>query len=102
MSVRVVWSPSARADLEAIWSYYATAADIDTADRIVDRLYERVAGLDRFSDRGSRVPKIRPNVRMLVSSPHVIYYETHSDAVRVLRVLHGRQDRERALREERE
>jgi hypothetical protein len=51
----VLWSPEARVDLFAIWSYYRDEAGENTADKIVRAITGKSAILDRHPFGGSRV-----------------------------------------------
>ena len=96
----LLWSPSALADLQEIWDFYAEQADVDVADRMLDHIHSRTADLLEFPELGAPVSELGMGRRRLVLAPHVVFYVLDGDAIQILRVLHGRQDRDRAFVQE--
>jgi plasmid stabilization system protein ParE len=70
-------------------------ADRDAAERIYDRIRDRVAQLGQFPELGP--PGRLEGTRQLVitGTNYVVVYETLNDAVQVLDVWHVKQSRRR-------
>jgi len=91
MGCKVIFSPQAIVDLEAVVRFIARE-NPEAAVRIGDALIDRVAILENFPQLGSKYSK-RPGVRKLVSKPYVIFYRFREkeNAVDILRYWHGAQ-----------
>lgn len=91
MSVRIEFTEPALADISSLHEYIAQFDQI-AAERVVRRIFAAGASLAEFPERGRR--GLRRGTRELLSvRPFVIVYEVSPDAVRILRVWHGAQDR---------
>jgi len=92
MAVRVVISPAAAADIEAITAFIAEA-NPDAARRFYRRLRERCNSLSDFPNRGRRYDN---RFRMLVEGNYLIFYrveKTGSDlSVVISIVVHAARD----------
>lgn len=87
----VVWTDDALADVRAIRRYIAEW-NAAAAERLASALIGAGDSLSDWPRRGR--PGRIPGTRELVFVwPYVIVYETEGDAVRILRVWHGAQDR---------
>jgi len=95
-----LWSPEARTDLFAIWSYYHEEADEHTADKIFRAIVEKSQMLERHPFGGRPRDELRAGLRSLLSDPYVIFYRIHSDGAEIVRVLHGRMDLDEVFRDE--
>src|SRR5688572_21618271 len=87
--MRVVYSPRATRDLEAIAAYYRTVADPKTAAAIGERI-ERV--ITRLGHRPQSAPQVinRPDVRvaLVFRYPYKIFYRVRTDAIEILHIRH--------------
>ncbi|MES0195357.1 type II toxin-antitoxin system RelE/ParE family toxin [Mesorhizobium sp. M0011] len=97
MTVRLVWSPAAKADLIDVYVMIGSE-NIRAADRYYDQLEARALQLADHPRMGVRHP-IRSSVRMLVEAPFVLLYETIPDTddgpvewVEIVRVVDDRRD----------
>jgi toxin ParE1/3/4 len=86
----------ARADLLDIWGTIATDSPA-SADRLYDRLEERVQILTQWPMIGVACPAIAPDARILIERPYLILYRVIRDGVQIVRVLHGARDIDSAL-----
>ena len=89
--MKVVWSPTAERNADAIWEYIAQD-DIDAADRIraaLDAAAERLAIHPRMG-RSGRARKTRELI--VAGTPYLLIYRVSPKKVEIARVLHGRQD----------
>ncbi len=97
---RVLWTRTARRDLDAIVAFIATDG-IENALSVLDRLRERAESLTTAAERGRLVPELRSidvhQYRELVERPWRIVYRIEPDSVMVLAVLDGRRDLESLL-----
>jgi toxin ParE1/3/4 len=84
-------SALAEQDLDDIWSYVAEDASLETADRLIDALFDRFELLVEQPRMGRNRPEFGEGVRSIVVESHVIYYR-HEQDVLIARVLHGRRD----------
>ena len=86
---KVIWSPRALADLEALAAYI----DRDSADQaslFVARIVEAAEGLGRFPELGHPAPEMRdPSWRHIIVGSYRVIYRVSGDAVRVNAVVHG-------------
>jgi toxin ParE1/3/4 len=88
----VIWSPDARADLSEIWDYYVGVAGRHTADGIVRGITEACTLLEEHPFAGRARNEVRPSLRSMAASPHVVFYRVHDDVAEIVRVLDGRRD----------
>jgi toxin ParE1/3/4 len=99
---RVLWSQTARNDLDDIVDYIA-ADSIDNALAVLDRLQQRAESLIKTAQRGRVGPELLAigvhQYRELIERPWRILYRVAPDSVTVLAVLDGRRDLELLLLE---
>lgn len=87
-----IWSPEAISDLEAIWDYYARAAGIVTAEKLVREIAALVETIEQHPMIGRARDEVREGLRSMASSPHVVFYRVAHETPEIVRVLDGRQD----------
>ncbi len=89
--MKVHWTASAEAHLDAIYSYIAQ--DSETyALRMVDRITKRSEQIGSFPLSGRRVPEYDiDQIREVFCGPYRLVYHIKSDGVDILAVLHGAQ-----------
>jgi len=88
----IVWSPEAEADLADIWSYYREVAGARVAEARVRAIAEACRMLEEHPLGGRPRDEVRPGLRSVLASPHVIFYRLVDDAPQIVRVLDGRRD----------
>lgn len=90
--MRVVVSPEARSDLFQIVAHLGLVAGPATADKWDRKLWRAIDDLAEFPGSGAPRPILGAHVRIAIVHPYVVIYEhpRGSDAVHILRVLHGR------------
>jgi plasmid stabilization system protein ParE len=90
----VVVSPEARTDLLQIVADLASVAGAATADKWDRKLWRAIEGLAEFPGSGAPRPALGEDARIWTVHPYVIIYEhvLGSDALHILRVLHGRRN----------
>lgn len=85
-------APEARADLDKLWYYAATAANIETADRLVDAITARFVLLATHPHLGRRRDDLRPGTRTFSVGEYLLLYRVDGDDVFIQRVVHGNRD----------
>ena len=88
----VVWSSDARDDLGVIWDYYTKVAGQHTAEKIVREIGEACLLLEDHPFAGRSRNEVRPELRSVATSPHIIFYRVKNGTAEIVRVLDGRQD----------
>jgi toxin ParE1/3/4 len=97
-SYKVILSPLAEADLEAIVDWIADQSSIQTARGFVGRIEQRIFSLRQFPVRGTQRDDLAAGVRILgVERRVTIVFRIDDKTVIVERVLYGGRDLERAL-----
>jgi toxin ParE1/3/4 len=93
-------SAEAESDLDDIWVYIARqSGSLETADRLIDSITERIWLLSRYPHLGRRRDHdLRPDLRTFPVGDYVIVYRVEGDDVLVLRVLQGSRSIEDLLR----
>lgn len=98
MSIRLFWTPRARADVKKIYIDIAREQPA-AAERYIARIRQKIELLAEQPRMGQRHREIFVSARMLVEAPYVILYETTPDTdngdihtVEIVRVVDGRRD----------
>ena len=90
MAHRVVWSPRALADVEAIAAYIASDSP-SYASAVVRRIITSTRTLSDFPMSGRKVPEFdAENIRELIAYSYRIIYAVQRDEVIVAAVIHGK------------
>lgn len=89
MGCKIIFSPQAIADLEAVARFIALE-NPSVAQRVGQKLIDKIDILENFPLIGSQYTK-RPGVRFLVSRPYIIFYRHRpkENCVDILRYWHG-------------
>lgn len=88
---RVLYQPSAEADLVEVWSYIAQG-DLSTADEYVEKLQSTCELIAEQPGLGVARPDIAEGVRAIAFDNYIIYYEAIDGGIAVLRVWHAARD----------
>jgi plasmid stabilization system protein ParE len=98
MFYRVVFSPEALAQLEALYGYVAQAASPDIASRYTNAIVTYCEGFHTFPLRGTRRDDVRPGLRITnYKKRAVIAFAVEAEMVSIIGVYYGGQDYESAL-----
>lgn len=90
--MRLRWSPQAASDLERIAAYLDERSP-STSERVIRALYDATETLTHFPRRG-RPGGVAGTRELVVSSlGYLIIYEVQAEMVRILRIVHGSQER---------
>jgi toxin ParE1/3/4 len=97
--VRVVrFSPTALSDLDEIWMYLAEVASPELARTVNRRLKDQLKRLARWPYLGAAVFG-KPSFRKYPLAPYLVLYRPIASGIEVSRVVHGKRDLKRILRE---
>jgi toxin ParE1/3/4 len=92
MAHRVIWSPRALADVEAIAAYIASDSPA-YAGAVVKRIINSTASLSRFPNSGRQVPELQDvSIRELLAYSYRIIYKVEKDEVLIVTVIHGKRN----------
>ena len=87
--MRVHWTDTAQAHLDAIHTYIAQDS-AEYAKRMIDRLTRRSQQIADFPLSGRRVPEYdMDQVREVIEAPYRIIYHIKPDQIDILAVIHG-------------
>lgn len=101
MNYRVILTPEAEAQLDSLHDYIAGATSLEVANRYVDAILARIAGLTDFPHRGTPRDEVRPGFRTIPFRRRLtIAYQVVADEVRVAGIFYAGQDFEAMMREE--
>lgn len=84
------WTAGAAADLENIADYLLEKAPRH-APRLLRTIYNRIAALKNFPNRGRPGKKDGTRELMIPSLPYMVIYQIEHDCVHVVRILHSAQ-----------
>ena len=87
-----LWSPEALDDRERIWDYYVRIAGRHTAEKVLREIAEVIALIEDHPFAGRARNEVRPGLRSLAATPHVVFYRRVNDTAEIVRVLDGRQE----------
>jgi toxin ParE1/3/4 len=89
---RLAWAPRADQDLLDIWSYYASEASDDIADKVVAQIVTAARRIAALPLSGRPRDDLQSGVRSVLAHPYLVFYRETEDVVQVLRVLHERRN----------
>jgi len=90
--MRLRWTEEAAADLERIADYLFENAP-GRAPELIREIYHAPSALLKFPWRGRPGKKSGTRELVLAPLPFIIVYVVSDDVVRVVRIMHGAQDR---------
>ena len=96
--IEPIITDAAEADLDEAWDYLAARSPA-AADRLLDRFAKAARLHARFPESGPSREDIAAGLRCFLVKPYVVFYRGAGDTIEVLRVIHGRRDVARILRE---
>ncbi len=87
--VRIIWSPDAAADLEAICEYIAKGSEY-YARVFAQGVINAVERLMIFPESGRVVPEYnQKSIREIIFQNYRIVYRLKSDAIEIVTIMHG-------------
>ncbi|MDR2892698.1 MAG: type II toxin-antitoxin system RelE/ParE family toxin [Deltaproteobacteria bacterium] len=84
----VEWSRSADADLIEILAYFVSIDDMETGQRIVDRLFTATERLESFPLSGKAGRVLETRELILAELPYVLIYRIKGAVVQIVNVIH--------------
>jgi len=97
--MRLSIAQAACADIDEIWVHAATEWSIEAANRLRESIGKQFSLLHRNPFAGRSRDELSSGLRSLPSGKYLIFYRVESDAVRVIRVIHGMRDLPAKFRE---
>jgi toxin ParE1/3/4 len=96
---KVSFRPLAEADLLGLYRFIAEEAGLEVAGAYITRIEAACTTLETFPERGTRRDDIRPGLRTMgFERRATIVFQIRKAEVVIVRIFHGGQDYERALR----
>ena len=90
MKRRLVLSPRAQNDLDAIWDFTAARWGMAQARRYSDGLWDAMTAVATGTKSGRTTSDMRGDYLRLPIGSHVVFYRARTDTVDVIRILHER------------
>lgn len=92
---RIRWTPLAITDLKSISSYVEGQRNLATANRVCRIIYDAIQMLRRFPESGKLGMEQGTRELVIPALPSyiVVYRVMRTEAVQILRIWHGAQDR---------
>ena len=90
---------AAQADLDEAWNFLARRSQ-KAADRLIDKFVRKARVHAEFPRIWASREVLSPGLRSFVVAPYVVFFRSTADTIEILRVLHGRRDIERIMRED--
>lgn len=90
----------AEADLREIWYGVASNRNERAADRVTARILDKCRAHAGFPETGRSREDIGPGLRSFPVAPYVVFFRPLGDTIGIVRVLHGRRDVGRLMRDE--
>lgn len=97
-SRRLIWSRDAEDDLLSIWRYGAEEWSPSLADDHERAVWRASLRLLELPHLGRSRDELITGLRSTLVDPHVIFYNVTSDAIEIIRVVHGSEDVESIFR----
>ncbi len=90
MDFRIVWSPEAVEDLDAIYSYIGRDSKF-YAKAVVSKIVESARNLDRFPFKARIVPELRDeNIRECFIYSYRLIYRIEEQRILIVAIIHGK------------
>ncbi|MEX2215298.1 MAG: type II toxin-antitoxin system RelE/ParE family toxin [Phycisphaeraceae bacterium] len=93
----IEWVPIAQADIDAIHDYISRD-NPSAADRLVFQIKAKLEGCLEFPRANTPRDDLEPGCRSIPHGNYLIFYMPIENGIRVVRVLDGRRDVERAYK----
>jgi toxin ParE1/3/4 len=95
--LEIVTRPRAREDLKGIWHYTFNEWGEVQADQYLAEIKAGIEQLRHNPKIGRPREEVRSGYRSLRVNQHIVYYLLTPTVIRIIRVLHARQDPDRHL-----
>jgi plasmid stabilization system protein ParE len=87
-----VISDTARGDIREVITYLAERADIEVAERFLERIDAELITLADLGHSGVSREWVSPGLRMQVLGDYCVYFRVTGDETRIIRFLNGSRD----------
>lgn len=89
--MKIVWSPLSFERLENIYEFISDK-DTVAAKNLINRIFEKVESLNRFPERGRKVPETNRNdIREIFESEFRIIYKVETKRIVILTIRNFKQ-----------
>jgi len=89
--VKIVWSPLSFERLENIYEFISDKDPV-AAKNLINRIFERVESLNKYPERGRKVPEIsRDEIREVFVSEYRIIYQIEPKKISILTIRNFKQ-----------
>ena len=85
-------TPPAIEDLKSIADHFADSSDLDSADRFLKKVDQKLSLITQFPNLGKSRPEVLPSLRSLSLDSYLILYTVSDQYVEILRVVSGYRD----------
>jgi len=92
MTVRLLFLPRARLDLEDIWDYSVAHWGTEPTERYIRQLWRHAEEIAAQPRLGQPCDGIREGYRKYRSGSHVLFYRLAESGIEIARILHERMD----------
>jgi toxin ParE1/3/4 len=92
VTLRLVFTPKAEADLASIWAFTAERWSATQAERYLTGLGDTLALFRAHPEIARRRTEFTPPVRLHPYRSHVVIFTADEEALEVIRVVHMRAD----------
>ncbi len=89
---QLVLSPAAQEDLREIYRYGLRHWGASQASKYLEKLKEHLWTLTEEPFIGRKRPELFPELRCFPIESHIVFYQVRPQKVEIIRVLHGQQD----------
>jgi toxin ParE1/3/4 len=86
---KVLYSPAAINDLDNIWLFLATEADVETAERFLEKIEQSCEKITRSPVGFRKRPEIANDLRSFPFRSYVIFYFPEEYGINVVRIIHA-------------
>lgn len=99
---KIVWTERALVDLDEIADYIALD-NLGAAERLVQRVFDRVNGLARFPEFGRVPPELEgSHFREVIVGPCRVFYRIKANSIYILYVMRGERELRRYILDDRD
>ena len=89
--MKIVWSPLSFERLENIYEFISDKDPV-AAKNLINRIFERVESLNKYPERGRKVPEInRDEIREVFVSEYRIIYQIEPKKISILTIRNFKQ-----------
>ena len=95
----LIFTPSAKEDLQQIWNYLEELAGRDIAIKFLKEIKDKCEVISNFPELGRTRHEFIFNLRSFPFKKYIIFYVPTNDGIDVLRIIHSSRDIEQVFDE---